>query len=96
MLAAVDTGAAHVEEADESLGELLAVVGVGDDASPRLAHALAADDGLGREAREDLDDEVVGEFAEGEIGTLLLGAILVHHDFAGTPERRTGGGDLGG
>ena len=41
---------AHVEEAGEHLGQLLAVVRIGDEAAPALGHALAGAEGLGGEA----------------------------------------------
>jgi hypothetical protein len=50
-----------VEEAGERLGEPLAVVGVVDEAQPVVGDALEAADRFGGDAREDLDEEVVGE-----------------------------------
>jgi hypothetical protein len=41
--------------------ELAAVVGVGDDAAPPHGDALEAAERLVGHAREDLDEEVVGE-----------------------------------
>jgi len=41
---------AHVEEAGEHLGQLLAVVRIGDEAAPARGHALAGAEGLGGEA----------------------------------------------
>ena len=52
---------AAVEEAGQGLGELLAVVRVVDEAQPVVGDALEAAERFGRDAREDLHEEVVGE-----------------------------------
>jgi hypothetical protein len=68
---------APVEEAREGLGQLLAMVRVGDEVAPGLGDAPAAVDEPDREAGEDLHDKVVGE-AGRRVGLQLLGALLLH------------------
>jgi hypothetical protein len=50
-----------VEEAGQGLGELLAVVGVVDEAQPVVGDTLKAAERFGGDARQDLHEEVVGE-----------------------------------
>jgi hypothetical protein len=54
-------GAGDEEEAGEGLREPGAVGGVGDEAAAAPGDALEAAERLGRQPREDVDDEVVGE-----------------------------------
>ena len=49
------------EEASQGLGKLRTVHRVRDEVPPCCGHALEAADRSGREAREDLNDEVIGE-----------------------------------
>jgi hypothetical protein len=53
------------EEAGEGLGEPGAVGGVGDEGAPGTGDALAPAERAGRQPREDLDDQVVGEMGGG-------------------------------
>lgn len=77
-LVVVEGPAVAGDEAGERVGELLAVVAVGDEAAPAPGDALEAADGFGRETREDLHDEVVGELGRRiprRTGSLLLGSL---------------------
>lgn len=65
----------HGEEASQGLGEL-PVVGV-DEVPPGRGHAPEAADRPGREAREDLDNEVIGE--AGRRAPPSLGPPPLHH-----------------
>jgi hypothetical protein len=68
---------APVEEAREGLGQLLAMVRVGDEVAPGLGDAPEAMDGPDREAGEDIHDKVVRE-AGRRVGRQLFGALLLH------------------
>jgi hypothetical protein len=50
---------AAIEEADDSLGKLLTVIGVGDDALPGVTDTLAAAQGQGWEVVEDVDKHII-------------------------------------
>ena len=76
-LVVVEGPAVAGDEAGERVGELLAVVAVGDEAAPAPGDALEAADGFGRETREDIHDEVVGEVVDAA-APLLGGALQLH------------------
>ena len=48
----------HEEESFHGLAELLAVAGISNEVAPCLGHALEPADGHGRDAGEDLDEEI--------------------------------------
>ena len=62
-----------IEEADHSLGQILMVVGVRDEVSPRAIDTFVAEQGAGREAAEDLDNGIVCEDGQ---GVPLVGGLL--------------------
>ena len=66
-------------------GQLLAVVGVGDEVAPPPGDALAAAGGLVGHERDDLDQEVVREIGHGaplDVPLLLLAAARRHQSAA--------------
>ena len=50
-----------IEEVGHSLGQILMVVGVRDEVSPRATDTFVAEQGAGGEATEDLDHSIVRE-----------------------------------
>jgi hypothetical protein len=50
-----------IEEADHSLGQILMVVRVQDEVSPRATDTFAVEQRAGREAAEDLENDILRE-----------------------------------
>ena len=50
-----------IHESGDKLGQLLTVLGFGDEAVPRAAHTLVAAQGDGGEAAEDKDQDIIYE-----------------------------------
>jgi hypothetical protein len=60
-----DNSASCVEKAGKGLGHLAVTVRVGDEVAPARADALAAADGPGGHARDDVGEDVVGDLGRG-------------------------------
>jgi hypothetical protein len=64
-----------IEEANEGLGELAAVVRVGDEEAPSWGDAIAVEERLDGQPRQDIDHEVIGEVGGRVPRTPLLGSL---------------------
>jgi len=68
---------AAIEESDDNLGQLLTVLGFGDEVVPGAIDTLAATQGAGSEALEDEDEDMVYEDSH---FVPLVGGLLLHLD----------------
>ena len=66
---------AALEESGDNLGQLLTVLGFGDEAVPAAIDTLAAAQGVGGEALENEDEDMVYE--DGHL-VPLVGGLLLH------------------
>ena len=65
-----------IHESGDKLGQLLTVLGFGDEAVPGATHTLAAAQGAVGEAAEDKDQDIVYE----DVYFVPLGGLLLHLD----------------